>query len=294
LLFDILPFKDNFKHTPLKPRPHYNLKLEQSENMGRIIVITSGKGGVGKTTVTANIGLKLAAEGAGVVLVDADIGLNNLDVSLSLEHKVVFDLGDVAERRCKIHQALIKDERADTLYLLPSAKTDGEKITSRQFAAIINELSGIFNFVIIDCPAGIDEGFHRAVVAANEAIVVTTPHVSAVRDADKVLSLLTTYKLKRTLLAVNRIRGDMTADGRMMTAEDISALLRTPLCAALPEDDNITINGTPISSGSPSSASKAYTMFANFILGKSDEIYNPEKRKLGVIGNLLRNLKLKI
>jgi septum site-determining protein MinD len=251
--------------------------------MSRVIVITSGKGGVGKTTVAANLGLRLAAFGAGVALVDADIGLNNLDVQLTLEHKVVFDLGDVIERRCKLHQALVKDERADALYVLPSAKVDADKITARQFCAVVSELGEIFDFVIIDCPAGIEDGFHRAVAPASEAIIVTTPHVSAVRDADKVLGLLTTYKIKNVWLAVNRLRGDMIADGRQMSAQDISRLLRAPLCAAVPEDDEITVNGV-------GGANEAYAMFANFMLGKSKEIFNPQAKKLGAFRNFLRKI----
>ena len=189
--------------------------------MGRKIVVTSGKGGVGKTTLTASLGIAIAETGKKVVLVDADIGLNNLDVVLAVENKVVYDVLDVISGKCRLKQALIQDVDNPTLYVLPSAKIqDSPLITACSFRNVVDALALNFDFVIIDCPAGIDNGFHRAVSAATEAIVVTTPHISAVRDADKVLSILSGYCLMSVGLVVNRVRGDMVSKGEMMSAGD--------------------------------------------------------------------------
>lgn len=204
----------------------------------RKIVVTSGKGGVGKTTVTASLGRKLADMGYRVVLADADVGLNNLDVVTGADSRVVYDIGDVAAGRCRIFQALVADNES-TARILPSAG-GGEEMSAQAFRGVIDSLTNC-DFVFIDCPAGIENGFHRAVSAATEAIVVTTPSASAIRDADKVLTLLSAYRLEDISLVVNRIRPDMTARGEMMRADDIARLLGTPAVGVIPEDDCVTL-----------------------------------------------------
>lgn len=204
----------------------------------RKIVITSGKGGVGKTTVTATLGRKLADMGYRVVLVDGDVGLNNLDVVVGVDSKVVYDIGDVLLGKCRAYQALVCDSDS-TLRVLPSAK-DSSAITAQAFRCVVDSLSE-FDFVLIDCPAGIEHGFHRAVSAAEEALVVTTPSASAIRDADKVISMLQSYRLSDVALVINRVRGDMVARGEMMSASEIGRLLHTPPVGVIPEDDCITL-----------------------------------------------------
>lgn len=243
--------------------------------MGRKIVMTSGKGGVGKTTVTANIGISLAMLSKRVVLVDADIGLNNLDVVMMIENKIVYDIGDIAEGRCRIKQALVQDDCFATLFTLPSAKSiDHSKITTKVFVNIINELANNFDYVLIDCPAGIEDGFHRAVSAAKEAIIVTTPHISAVRDADKVISLLSSYNIKDISLVVNRLKGKLVMDGIMMDALDISKILRVPLKGAIPEDDFINVYSQINKENNRNSTKIAYSLLAEFVDGKHSKIYD--------------------
>ncbi len=204
----------------------------------RKIVITSGKGGVGKTTVTATLGRKLAQSGFRVVLVDGDVGLNNLDVVTSIERRVVYDMSDVLAGKCRAFQALVADTQSP-MRILPSSK-DSTALTTQAFRGIVDGFSD-FDFVIIDCPAGIEHGFHRAVSAADEAIVVTTPSASAIRDADKVIGLLAGYRLTDVSLVVNRVRADMVMRGEMIGASEIGALLHTPPIGVIPEDDMITL-----------------------------------------------------
>lgn len=204
----------------------------------RKIVITSGKGGVGKTTVTATLGRKLSALGYRVVLVDGDVGLNNLDVVTGIESRVVYDIGDVLLGKCRAYQALVSDSES-SMKVLPSSR-DSSIITAQAFRGVIDGFID-FDFVIIDCPAGIEHGFHRAVSAADEAIVVTTPSASAIRDADKVISLLASYRLSDVSLLVNRVRADMVARGEMIGAAEVGALLHTAPIGVIPEDDCITL-----------------------------------------------------
>ncbi len=204
----------------------------------RRIVITSGKGGVGKTTVTAALGRKLALNGYRVVLVDGDVGLNNLDVVTAIERRVVYDMSDVLAGKCRAFQALVADTLSP-MRILPSSK-DSTLLTAQAFRGIVDGFSE-FDFVIIDCPAGIEHGFHRAVSAADEAIVVTTPSASAIRDADKVISLLAGYRLSDISIVVNRVRPDMVSRGEMIGAAEIGSLLHTPPVGVIPEDDMITL-----------------------------------------------------
>ncbi len=216
---------------------------------GRRIVITSGKGGVGKTTTTANLGAALAKRGERVILVDADIGLRNLDLVLGLEKRIVFDVVEVAEGRCQLRQALIKDKRFESLSILPAAQTrDKDAISESQFASIVEQAAEAADFVIIDCPAGIEGGFRNAIAGAKEAIVVTTPEVSAIRDADRVIGKL---KDKGTpiRLIVNRLRPDMVRTGDMLSVEDVCEILTAELLGIVPDDEEIidtTNRGEPV------------------------------------------------
>lgn len=252
--------------------------------MARKIVITSGKGGVGKTTVTANLGIQLASRGYKVALVDADIGLNNLDVVMGVENKVSYDLADVLEGRCKISQALIRDALYQNLYVLPSTRINGKKkISSAEFKLVVDKLKGA-DFVLIDCPAGIDVGFHRAVSSATEACVVVTPALSSVRDSDKVLGLLGSYKLESVGLIINRIRPDLVARGDMISAGDVSRLLRAPINGIIPEDDRI---GLCMSLGyvrDRSSAGRAFSVLASNVVERGHRAYDymAETRGIGM------------
>lgn len=204
----------------------------------RKLVITSGKGGVGKTTVTALLGRKLSLMGYKVVLVDGDVGLNNLDVVMGIENKVVYDISDVLDGRCRLSQALVLDGESGAM-ILPSSSRKLQ-VSPQAFRGVIDSMNGI-DFVLIDCPAGIDEGFHRAVSSAEECIVVTTPSASAIRDADKVRSLLGSYHLGDVSLVVNRVRYDMVKRGEMLSPNEIGNLLHLPLIGIVPEDDHVTI-----------------------------------------------------
>ncbi|OGX68186.1 MAG: septum site-determining protein MinD, partial [Paenibacillus sp. RIFOXYA1_FULL_44_5] len=185
--------------------------------MGEAIVVTSGKGGVGKTTTSANLGTALALQGKKVCMVDTDIGLRNLDVVMGLENRIIYDLIDVAEGRCRLSQALIKDKRFDELFMLPAAQTkDKNAISPEQVKKIILELKQEYDFVIIDCPAGIEQGFKNAIAGADKAIVVTTPENSAVRDADRVIGLLEANNLKDSKLIINRIHAHMMKSGETL------------------------------------------------------------------------------
>lgn len=200
--------------------------------------MTSGKGGVGKTTVTATLGRKLAKSGYRVVLIDGDVGLNNLDVVTAIERRVVYDMSDVLSGKCRAFQALVADMESP-MRILPSSK-DSSLLTTQAFRGIVDGFSE-FDFVIIDCPAGIEHGFHRAVSSADEAIVVTTPSASSIRDADKVISILAGYRLSDVSLVVNRVRPDMVLRGQMIGASEIGSLLHTPPIGVIPEDDMITL-----------------------------------------------------
>ena len=192
--------------------------------MMKSIVVTSGKGGVGKTTVTACLGRALSELNRRVVLIDADFGLNNLDVVLEKENRVVYDIADVIENRCRVRQALVECNR--NLYLLPSAHGYlGERVTSQNIKVILNSLAVTFDYVLVDCPAGIEMGFNRAVGACDSALVVTTPHISALRDAHKVIALLSSYKIPPTVV-VNRVRGDLLAERKIPSKDEIEDLLK--------------------------------------------------------------------
>lgn len=239
--------------------------------MSEVIVITSGKGGVGKTTTTANVGTGLAMEGKKVVLIDTDIGLRNLDVVMGLENRIVYNLVDVIEGNCRIKQALIKDKRNPTLYLLPSAQTrDKTAVSPEEMAKLTEELKDEFDYILLDCPAGIEQGFKNAIAGADRAIVVTTPEVSAVRDADRIIGLLDANEIKKTELVVNRLRTDMVKQGDMMSSQDVVEILSVDLLGVVPDDENIVVStnqGEPLV-GSKCLAGQAYKNICDRIMGE--------------------------
>lgn len=239
--------------------------------MSEVIVITSGKGGVGKTTTSANIGTGLAKLDKKVVLIDTDIGLRNLDVVMGLENRIVYNLVDVIEGNCRVKQALIKDKRYPNLFLLPSAQTrDKNDVTPEQMKKLTDELREEFDYIILDCPAGIEQGFKNAIAGADRAIIVTTPEVSAIRDADRVIGLLDANELRTSHLIVNKLRMDMVKRGDMMSIEDVVELLAVDLIGAVPDDENIVIStnhGEPLV-GNDTLAGQAYMNICRRILGE--------------------------
>ena len=251
--------------------------------MGEVIVITSGKGGVGKTTSVANIGTALTMMGKKVALVDTDIGLRNLDVVMGLENRIVYDIVDVVEENCKLKQALIKDRRYEGLFLLPAAQTrDKNAVNEEQMRKICEDLKVEFDYIIIDCPAGIEQGFKNAIAGADRAIVVTTPEVSAVRDADRIVGLLESSNLPKPQLILNRIRTKMVQRGEMMDADDIVELLSIKLIGAVPDDENVisqTNKGEPSVTNPKSLSGKAYMETAKRVLGEDIEVTIPGKKE---------------
>lgn len=232
-------------------------------NMGKVIVITSGKGGVGKTTATANLGSGLAQMGKTVVLVDTDIGLRNLDLVLGLENRIVFDLVDVVEGKCRsFRQALIRDKRFENLQILASAQSrDKDAVKPEQMKALCQELKGAFDFVLLDCPAGIEMGFKNAIAGADEAIVVTNPEVSAVRDADRIVGLLEASEIKPIRLLLNRFKPNLSQKGQMLSVEDVQDILNLELIGMVPEDERIVHSsnkGEPAVLDAKSRAGQAY------------------------------------
>lgn len=248
--------------------------------MGEVIVITSGKGGVGKTTTTANIGTALSLMGKKVVLVDTDIGLRNLDVVMGLENRIVYDLVDVVEGVCRTKQALIKDKRFEGLFLLPAAQTrDKTAVKPEQMVKLCDELQEEFDYILIDCPAGIEQGFKNAIAGANRAIVVTTPEVSAVRDADRIIGLLEANEVRNPKLLVNRVRPDMVRRGDMMSIDDIIDILAIDLIGVVPDDEKIVVytnKGEPAVIDNKSLAGQAYRNIARRLTGENVPIMDME------------------
>ncbi|MDR1160378.1 MAG: septum site-determining protein MinD [Syntrophomonadaceae bacterium] len=238
----------------------------------QVLVITSGKGGVGKTTTTANLGTALAMMNHKVVLVDTDLGLRNLDVVMGLENRIVFDIVDVVNGNCKIKQALIRDKRFEGLCLLPAAQTkDKTAITPHQMKNLTNELRKEFDFILVDCPAGIEQGFKNAIAGADNAVVVATPEVSSVRDADRIVGLLEAAGLLGARLIINRLRTKMVKHGDMMDIDDILDILSIELLGVVPEDESIIVStnrGEPAVLENNSPAGAAYKRIAHRITGE--------------------------
>ena len=264
--------------------------------MSKVIVVTSGKGGVGKTTTTANVGAGLAALGHKVVLVDTDIGLRNLDVVLGLENRIVYDIVDVTSGHCRLRQAIIKDKRLPGLHLLPAAQTkDKTAVSPEQMQELCGELKKEYEYVIIDCPAGIEQGFKNAIAGAERAIVVTTPEVSAVRDADRIIGLLESSGLSSPELIINRLRIDMVKAGDMMSIDDILEILAIDLLGVVPDDDEVVIStnkGEPVVLNEKSLSGKAYRNISRRIKGEKVPFLNLESEG-GFLNTLRRIIGLK-
>ena len=258
--------------------------------MSEVIVVTSGKGGVGKTTTVANIGTGLASLDKKVVLVDTDIGLRNLDVVLGLENRIVYNLVDVIEGNCRMKQALIKDKRYPNLLLLPSAQTrDKTSVSPEQMKKLCDELKKEFDFIILDCPAGIEQGFRNAIAGARKALVVTTPEVSAIRDADRIIGLLEAEELKDIHLIINRLRIDMIKKGDMMSVEDVEDILAVPLIGTLPDEETVVVatnQGEPLA-GKPGLCGQGYLNICKRLLGEEVPFLDLENKK-GFFGRLFR------
>ncbi len=258
----------------------------------KVIVITSGKGGVGKTTTTANLGMALAAMGEKVALMDADIGLRNLDLVLGLENRIVYDIVDVVEGRCKLRQAVIKDKRLQNLGLLPAAQTrDKNSVTPEQMIKVVADLKEEgYTFILIDCPAGIEQGFKNATAGADQAIVVTNPEVSSVRDADRIVGLLEAQDLLDPLLIVNRLRPKMVKNNEMLSVEDVQEVLgnSVKLIGVVPDDETIITSsnkGEPASMSEGSRAGQAYRNIARRLRGEEVPFMNLEE-ETGFFGKL--------
>lgn len=260
--------------------------------MGEAIVITSGKGGVGKTTTTANLGTALALQGKKVCLIDTDIGLRNLDVILGLENRIIYDLVDVLEGRCKVHQALVKDKRfEDMLYLLPAAQTtDKNAINPEQMRELVTELKKDYDFVIIDCPAGIEQGYKNAVAGADRAIVVTTPEISAVRDADRIIGLLELEEnIERPKLIINRIRQHLMKAGEALDINEITTHLSIDLLGIVADDESVISSsnrGEPVVMNPANPAAMGYRNIARRLLGESVPLMTMDKQNTGMFSKI--------
>jgi len=263
--------------------------------MGEVIVVTSGKGGVGKTTTSANLGAGLASSGSRVCLIDADIGLRNLDVVMGLENRIVYDLVDVTSGNCSFKKALIKDKRFDKLYLLPAAQTkDKTAVNPAQMEALCEELKDEFDYVLIDCPAGIEQGFRNAIAGADHAVVVTTPEVSAVRDADRIIGLLEKEELREPKLIVNRMRYQMVKHGDMMSIDDIIEILAIDLLGVVPEDEMVVIStnrGEMVVLNDNSKSGQAYRNIVRRI--KGEDVPMMDLAEGGLFSKIRRMIGLK-
>lgn len=250
--------------------------------MGEVIVITSGKGGVGKTTTTANIGSGLAELGHKVCLVDADIGLRNLDVVLGLENRIVYDITDVTGGNCRLRQALIRDKRYEGLFLLPAAQTkDKTAVSPEEMQELCRELKEEFEYIVIDCPAGIEQGFRNAIAGAEKAVVVTTPEVSAVRDADRIIGLLEAAGISSPQLIINRLRPKMVRAGDMMSIEDIIDILAVDLLGVIPEDELIVVTtnkGEPVIQDERSLSGQAFKNVVQRLKGNEVPFLNLDEQ----------------
>lgn len=261
--------------------------------MARRIVVTSGKGGVGKTTLVSMLGYAIANLGEKVLLVDMDFGLNNLDVLMGIENKIVYDIIDVIEGKCLPKQAIIQDFLESNLYIFPSTHCFCKrKFGSNELMEIIRQVEYLFDYIIIDCPAGIDGGFKRAVECGQEHIIVTTPHLSALRDADKVINALCSNLNVKPLVVINRARGDLMLDGKMLSIGTISNYLSGKVVGVVPEDDNIAVQMyRGVSCDNSSMSYMAIEMIAESIVKGREQVYDCTKKYRGVIGSIRKRLK---
>ncbi len=263
--------------------------------MSRAIVVTSGKGGVGKSSLCVCLGRELARRGRKVTLIDTDVGLNNLDVIQNVESNVVYTLCDVAAARCRLRQALVPDSICDGLYLLPTQRGYEPSVSADVLKSAVTALLPTFDYVFIDCPAGIDVGFARAVSAAQEAIVVTTPHVSAVKDASTVLGLLASYPLKSVRFVLNRVRGDMVVSAKMASVEDVAVVLDVPPLGVIPESDAINgLSSVGVETDDGGLYKQAVRLMCDNLENGSDKILDLTKQYRGIWGALKRALKTRV
>lgn len=267
--------------------------------MSRVIVITSGKGGVGKTTATANLGMALAQRGRQVAVVDADFGLRNLDLLLGLENRVVYTALDVLSGECRLEQALVKDKRQTRLALLAAAQNrTKDAVTAAQMQHLVHGLIAKYDYILIDCPAGIEMGFMNAIAAAQEALVVTTPEIAAVRDADRVIGLLEANSVKTINLVVNRVKITMTEANEMMTVEDVQEILAVPLIGIIPEDERVIVStnrGEPLTlAESPTLAGVAFDHLARRLEGEAVEFLDLAAANNSFLSRLYKILTTKI
>ena len=265
---------------------------------GRSFVITSGKGGVGKTTITANLGAALALRGNKVCVIDADIGLRNLDVVMGLENRIVYDLVDVVEGSCRPKQALIKHKKAEGLFLLPASQTrNKEAVVPDQMKDLMAKLKNeeSFDYVFVDSPAGIERGFRNAIAGVDEALIVTTPEVSAIRDADRIIGLLQAAEMYEPRLIINRLSLEMVKKGDMMDQDDIIDILSISLLGIIPEDENIVVStniGAPIVLSENSRAAGAFRRIARRIEGEDVPISPTGEIEEGLVARFKKLLGL--
>jgi len=261
---------------------------------GKVITVTSGKGGVGKTTATANIGAALAALGNKVVCIDADIGLRNLDVVMGLENRIVYDLVDVVEGRCKLRQAMIRDKRLEDLYLIPAAQTrDKSALSPSDMKRVSDELRKDYDYILIDSPAGIERGFQNAIAPANEVVIVTNPEVSAVRDADRIIGMVEAEQKGPAKLVINRINMEMVQRGDMLAASDVLELLAVELIGIVPDDQAVLVStnrGSPIALDKKSKTGQAFRNIAARLTGEQVPFAaaNGDNGFLGRLSKLIR------
>ena len=255
--------------------------------MARKIVITSGKGGVGKTTIAVNLGRCLAAMGERTVIADTDFGLNNADVVCGAEERVLYGMTDVIEGRCRARQALLPLEGSANFFLLAAGRRYERPLSPQAVRLVLDQLAPRFDYILIDSPAGIEGGFHRACAAADEALVVTTPHISSLRDADKVVSVLKSYRLKNVELVVNMVRGDMVAEGEVLSPKEIAELLKVPLLGVLPQEDGVFLGERRRSS----EGQRAFRMLAANLAKGTRKLYDPAGRYSGFFGSIRRSLR---
>lgn len=239
---------------------------------GKVVTITSGKGGVGKTTTTANLGLALAALDQKVVCIDSDIGLRNLDVVMGLENRIVYDLVDVIENRCRISQAMIRDRRYENLFLIPAAQTrDKTAISPSDMVKLCDQLREDMDWIIIDSPAGIERGFRNALAPSDEVLVITNPEVSAVRDADRIIGLVEAEEKGPAKLIINRINPEMVKRGDMLSVQDVVELLAIHLIGIVPDDQSVLVStnhGIPVVLNEKSKAGQAFSNIGRRLMGE--------------------------
>ena len=252
--------------------------------MARKIIVTSGKGGVGKTSVCAHLGYALSCLGERVALCDLDFGLNNLDVVMGVENKVVYDIKDVLDGKCRVKQTII--ECTPRLSVIPSRHTFNSDVSGQNIKLLAEGISSHFDYILFDCPAGIDSGFHRAACAADEAILVVTPSLTSLRDGDKVLSLLKNYKLKNVYAVVNKVRGDLLIKGACATAEEIQAVLKVPVIGCVPDDDRVLLSEDYQLLGGRARAS--FKLIAKSLKRGQTKLYDATLYYRGLLGGLRR------